>query len=255
MSSPFNYELDERTVRVKLKDLEVPYKEEAWMHFDTFCENCKKTVKAPIFPALSLNLSRNIILPIIFGSVILLFTVLLFNFVDIKKSPRSEQAIPQKPAKELTPAPVPIPIADTVEKKSTLPQQTGNISQTEIPTSTVASPAEAPKISKPTSSANLFVTIASGPVFQYADVTTKVIGQLAADKTLEPLEETNFFVKIAFGTNGETGYFRKQLLRRPNGENVKTPAADVKKEKAPVHIPEVLRAPAAIPVGPLPEVK
>lgn len=85
MSSIFSYEIDERNLRVQLKNLEVPRKEEAWQKFEAYAHVNAKSDEQPMFQHLQFRLNRNIVMPAIFGAIILLFSFLLYNFVSIKK--------------------------------------------------------------------------------------------------------------------------------------------------------------------------
>jgi len=105
MSSHFTYEIDERRLRVKLKELELPHSEEAWQSFESFTgsqarhnHNALSTIQLP--------LNRNVIVPAVFGLLIVVFSVILFRFININTAPQQapvqEMAVP---APESTPAP------------------------------------------------------------------------------------------------------------------------------------------------------
>lgn len=84
MSNHFTYEIDERNIRVKLKDFELPYSNDAWQKFETFLATQKKDIEENK-PSIKISINRRIVLPVIFGSIILLFSIILFNFISIKK--------------------------------------------------------------------------------------------------------------------------------------------------------------------------
>lgn len=87
MSSHYTYEIDERKLRVKLKDIELANSDEAWRNFESYSQQQSKPQQGSSFQNLELPLNRNVIVPVIFGAIILLFSFLLFNFISIKKSP------------------------------------------------------------------------------------------------------------------------------------------------------------------------
>ncbi len=84
MSNHFTYEIDERNLRVILKDTELPYKEEAWQRFEDYANSQKDDSSNNAFKNIQIPLNRNVILPVTFGFVVIFFAVLLFNFVNIK---------------------------------------------------------------------------------------------------------------------------------------------------------------------------
>lgn len=84
MSNHFTYEIDERNLRVKLKDFELPYNNEAWHKFEAALVTQKKDTEENK-PSIKISLNRRFVLPVIFGSIILLFSIVLFNFISIKK--------------------------------------------------------------------------------------------------------------------------------------------------------------------------
>lgn len=99
MSSPFTYQIDERNVRMQLKDLEYPLPENAWNKFESYASS-KVVPKAPGgLASLRLNLNRNVIVPVVFGVVVVSFSIMLVNFISIK--PASKQA-----ERQLKPLPV-----------------------------------------------------------------------------------------------------------------------------------------------------
>src|SRR5204863_9054813 len=86
MSNIFNYEIDERNLRIQLRSMEVPMKEDAWQKFEAYsAEHPFRTPKTKMIN-LQLHLNRNVVLPVVFAMVICFFSVLLFNFISIKKT-------------------------------------------------------------------------------------------------------------------------------------------------------------------------
>lgn len=90
MMKHFTYEIDERSLRVKLRDLETPPKDGAWESFDEFsAAHSRRSAEAGARPMLSLN--RNVLMLGVFAAVIISFSLLLFNFISIK-DPRKQSA-------------------------------------------------------------------------------------------------------------------------------------------------------------------
>src|SRR4051812_41054745 len=100
MSSHFNYEIDERNLRVRLKDMKIPHKEEAWLQFEMYSDGAKSSFKTSSLPRFQLNINRSVVLPVVFGVVIIAFSLLLFNFVSIKNKPLNTLAA-KLPAEEV----------------------------------------------------------------------------------------------------------------------------------------------------------
>ncbi len=87
MSSQFNYDLDERQIKLILQDVELEASELAWQRFESFSKSETKRPLAGIsLPKINVSISRSFIIPIIFVSLIGGLSTLLFSFVDFKKS-------------------------------------------------------------------------------------------------------------------------------------------------------------------------
>ncbi|MES2679794.1 MAG: hypothetical protein V4635_07920 [Bacteroidota bacterium] len=138
--SHFKYEINERNLRMQLKDNSVPFNEEAWLKFESFSATQKNYTHENVMKRFNVSLNRNIILPVVFGGVIVLFSLLLFNFVNIK-NPNQETAdikpepvvatpavVEKKPdiqppvEKQITPAPVKDSVV-TLAQEEVKPQQ------------------------------------------------------------------------------------------------------------------------------------
>jgi cytoskeletal protein RodZ len=99
MSSHFNYEIDERNVRNQLKALEMPFKEEAWYSYEAYAKQFQSTHKSQLLPNFNFALNRNVVLPVVFGAIIVLFSFLLFNFINIKNTKtEKKEVVETKPA-------------------------------------------------------------------------------------------------------------------------------------------------------------
>ena len=84
MSNHFTYEIDERKLRVKLKDLEYPLNEELWRKFEESVALQNKQNNSDFLKNVQIPISRSIVLPLVFAGVVLLFSFLLYKFIDIK---------------------------------------------------------------------------------------------------------------------------------------------------------------------------
>lgn len=93
MSSHFKYEIDERNLRLQLKENELSFTEEAWQKFENFSATQKSTVGDAMIKRFHVSLNRNVVLPVVFATVIILFSLLLFNFINIK-NPTKEKIEP-----------------------------------------------------------------------------------------------------------------------------------------------------------------
>ncbi|PBQ31659.1 hypothetical protein CNR22_07715 [Sphingobacteriaceae bacterium] len=120
--SNFTYEIDERNLRLKMKEFTVPVKEEAWQKFESFSEATGNQNRENRLKNFNFSLNRSVVLPSVFGVIIILFSFLLVNFVSIKNPSRvNEQKVEIKPVVASTPEPVvtskvetlgPVPVAE-----------------------------------------------------------------------------------------------------------------------------------------------
>lgn len=96
MSSHFTYEIDERKLRVRLKDLEETPADEAWASFEAFSQSKSGQHQGGKMADIQLPLNRNVIVPVIFGALIIVFSFILYNFINIKKTPENASQSPVK---------------------------------------------------------------------------------------------------------------------------------------------------------------
>lgn len=82
--SHFKYEINERQLRLQLREHTVSIDEDAWRKFESFSANQKNNSHDSGMKKFNISLNRNVVLPAVFGMVIILFSLLLFNFVNIK---------------------------------------------------------------------------------------------------------------------------------------------------------------------------
>ncbi|WP_317898769.1 hypothetical protein [Aurantibacillus circumpalustris] len=98
MSNHFTYEIDERHLRTQLKEATVAVSEEAWEKFETFTDSIVSDHRENRFANLNFTMNRNIVLPSVFGIIIIIFSFLLVNFVSIKTSVKEKSESPETDA-------------------------------------------------------------------------------------------------------------------------------------------------------------
>jgi cytoskeletal protein RodZ len=90
MSNIFTYAIDERTLKIQLKGMEAAATEQAWHKFEMYADAHPFTQPQNRFKNFQVNLNRNVVLPVVFGVIICLFSFLLFNFISIKNPHKAE---------------------------------------------------------------------------------------------------------------------------------------------------------------------
>ena len=111
--SRFKYEINERSLKMQLKGHTLQFHEEAWTKFEIFSAAQKSAVQENVFSRFQISINRNVVLPLVFGAVIVLFSLLLFNFVNIK-NPGFETAVVKEQSVRTSPV-------QTQEKPSIMP--------------------------------------------------------------------------------------------------------------------------------------
>lgn len=260
MSSHFNYEIDEKNLRVKLKGMSYPYKEDAWKQFEAYSETFKSSYKKPTLPNFNLNINRNVILPVVFGAVIILFSMLLFNFVSIKNKP-GEKAEKQKVAEpKITPPEIKIvPVKKEEDKKELITQDTATVITTPtvavviptVQTNTVAVVPVNTVAATPTVAAPIgqWTTLEDGQIYESPNINSKVIGNASGGRTFNILEETNYFIKITYDKSGNTGYFRKAFASKNGSSSGTVSNTGGRKKNRKAEAMESISVPAALPTG------
>jgi hypothetical protein len=96
MSSQFNYELDERQIRIIMQDAELEYNEAMWHKFDQMSvSHSKSSVNISSYiPKINLSISRSVIVPVLFIVLIGGLSAMLFSFVDFKKKEAILKEVP-----------------------------------------------------------------------------------------------------------------------------------------------------------------
>ncbi len=106
MSNQFSYELDERQIRIMLRDGVMENDPSAWNRFEQLAQPDVKPKQASFSPRFNLSISRSVVVPLIFVVLIGGLSATLFSFVDFKKKDtRVTKAIPEQKKPE-TPATV-----------------------------------------------------------------------------------------------------------------------------------------------------
>ena len=110
MSSQFNYELDERQIRLMMQDAEANCNDTLWQKFESMSSvQSKPSVSISNFaPNVNLGISRSIIVPILFIVLIGGLSAVLFSFVDFKKKEAIHKEVPFVAIPEVSKATTPI---------------------------------------------------------------------------------------------------------------------------------------------------
>jgi len=225
MSSPFNYEIDEKNLRSRLREMSVPYREDAWIQFESYSEYNKSAQRSRPLPEFSLNLSRNIVIPVAFGCAILLLSFILYKFIDIKNDQTAEvkeqvtpptSSVPEKEKVKVVPI-------DTIKKEAPVVDTTTLVS-TPIPSpvivptlattasvTPVASVAVSPSVANTELKAiSAWYIHTSGDLYESPNVASKIIGSIIGGKNYPVYEITNYFIKTKDAA-GNYGYVLKRL--------------------------------------------
>lgn len=108
MSNHFTYEINERNLKMKLKELELPLDEEAVQQFEERFHAQSGQAMQRNFKQFAIPLGSNLTLPLVFGGLVLLFSLLLYNFISIKnpagKTATEPLPAPVVPAAQIQPA-------------------------------------------------------------------------------------------------------------------------------------------------------
>lgn len=148
MNNQFSYELDERQIRIMLRDGEAESDPNAWNRFEQLAQPDVKPRKASFSPKFNVSISRSVLVPLIFVVLIGGLSATLFSFVDFKKKdvsvskntlePKSPGASVNQPSENSAAKTLPINTASaTPEKAVSVPAE--KIIAT--PTPTVQKPA------------------------------------------------------------------------------------------------------------------
>lgn len=85
MSRYFKYEIDEKGLRSKLAGKEMPVTEDEWTKFETYAASQKTSVAGSAWKSINININRTYFLPGAFGAIVIVFSLVLYNFVSIRR--------------------------------------------------------------------------------------------------------------------------------------------------------------------------
>lgn len=150
MSNQFSYELDERQIRIMLRDGEAESDPAAWNRFEQMEQHDVKPKQASFSPRFNVSISRSVLVPLIFVVLIGGLSATLFSFVDFKKKDvKVTKAVPEQKSPETVAAVKTQPTATlntTAEKAVSTPAE----KITTAPTPTVQQAALTPAGTKQT---------------------------------------------------------------------------------------------------------
>lgn len=150
----FNYELDERQIRLTLHDAELDSLAVSWAEFDSaYPGHLSKAsgLSAASLPKISLNINRNVLVPLFFIIALGSVSAVLFRFINFKtnKPVEVEKALMPdasgyelKAEKKETPPPAP-------EKKATLPPVKTEASKETTPLAVTTATLSSTPVSQP----------------------------------------------------------------------------------------------------------
>lgn len=230
MSSHYSYDIDERNLRLKLKGNETPFTEDIWLKFESYQQTHQKQQSIDdVVKKFSFKINRNVVLPIVFGTVIIAFSLLLLNFINIKAQPKIIVNTPNTNlvVKKIELKPNPIKktglTQPTIINKDTVAIKTTSVSITPtvaIITPTVTTIVNTPIIANETAEA--WVATEDGTIFEEPDKSSKIIGKVQKKQSYSAIKETNYFIKVAFNSNGkqEEGYIKKMIVLKNVKQNI-----------------------------------
>ena len=85
MSRYFKYEIDEKGLRSKLAGKEMPVMEDEWTKFEVYVASQKTSVAGSAWKSINININRAYFLPGAFGAIVIVFSLVLYNFVSIRR--------------------------------------------------------------------------------------------------------------------------------------------------------------------------
>ena len=154
MSTHFTYEIDERKLRVKLKELEPAANAEAWQSLEAYTASQTKNNGHSTLKNIQVPINRNVIIPVVFGILIIFFSVLLFNFINIKGADNSTEKSNVTEIKssdtEVKPEEI-SPVSPTLKEKTSKesPSETKNNLEKVVTTASLASKSQMSLVSTP----------------------------------------------------------------------------------------------------------
>lgn len=210
MANQFNYELDDRQIKLTMLSATVPFDEKAWDKFKSQPISGSKQFATSNFPKMDINIgiSRSIIMPVIFVILIGSLSALLFSFIDFKKKDTASTEIPLE-----------IPVATKSVKKNEI---------TTTPSLTVlkGDKNNVPEI-KATESVKSVVT---------ETIANNSIKKIEDKKVVEPVKEDK---KEVIKTNDSKELKQKVIVVKKSNTIVETPKKKKKKKVITEEIPVI----------------
>lgn len=93
MSRHFNYELDERRIKILLKENSMPYSDDVWNEYVSQTKPIVKSNKLPNFKPVSFAINKTTFLSIVFIVLLGSFTMIIAKFVDFDKSNPEDELV------------------------------------------------------------------------------------------------------------------------------------------------------------------
>lgn len=249
MSSHFNYEIDEKLLRQKLSNYSASLDNDAWQRFETHRNLKPKSGSIEsAFKNIHFTVNKSVVLPLVFGTVIIAFSYLLYNFISINTTKnKAEQEIKSSKmanyaSSKLSDKSIKLTVAPV--KKDTLLQDSNAIATNSLAvtptvelvaeTKSVAPEAKSEAITdlsaKNSTSTGKKISIPSGEsLYPSPNIKTSPIATTSSKNTYYQVSETVYFLKLQYTQNGELkeGYFRKSSF-----EN-KSSSTTIKKKTKP----------------------
>lgn len=98
MSSLYNYELDERHIRLVMLDSEIEVSESDWDRFEASRnKNSGHKSFQNIIPSFEFSIPKNVLYPSLFVVIIFGLSAMLYSFVDFKKTQPSQNSVLNNP--------------------------------------------------------------------------------------------------------------------------------------------------------------
>ena len=99
MSSHFNYEIDEKSLRQKLLNYSSPLDNDAWQRFETHRNQKPKSSSIEsAFKNIQFGINKSVVLPLVFGTVIIAFHIYFIILLALTP-PKRKLSKRLKPAK------------------------------------------------------------------------------------------------------------------------------------------------------------
>lgn len=200
MSGHFVYEIDERKLRVRLQEFEVETSPDSWTNFEAYYHQAHQQNKDGHGLKVQVPISMNVVLPIIFGAVIIIIAVVLFQFINIKNPPPANTETVQSPPTLQDTSPKPV----QTQKSITAIDSSKAARIVTITTTTADS----------TSSANAQAKTQAAPAPSIANNATNTIGTDSGKTT--KVEEKPRIKESALFTPKETPKNKKKKKKNNN---------------------------------------